>query len=468
MILPHMKKIAIILVLFVCLLVIIGIKYKEEVHDKRKPNETETTYDAKLQIGNLLLICNIAGGLGDVNWTINIAKELKRITTAQITYLFENKGVSEAATTAAEAHLRQRSEFTKGIQIISSVDELEPGEGNVYLRNDIYSPVIGTNTVEELLENKYDFVIYFHPTLTWEFQDLSQENKKFLMIDEYGAGGPNESKIFFKNYKEIYKGMISDSEGHINLNVSAKGFYNNLSEEKKRNFRVDYMENLEKLLDGPYYFNYYYVGSTARQPTRSEIIEYISSYIKSYKFKNNIEKVNITLLMNMKHISVNGEEARVKDDVFAYMTLFDVTVKIIFYERLSPEEFEYLLLNSEDIAGCTGDMSITQVLSSKRMIIYEISGLRKRAFYEELNAEWKKMVEEEGSKFIKSEINKDYYNNLPSFEDSLNYVIQPIIKVDGIKDLYMKFLERLENDSFQKWFKEELKNKLGETREEQV
>jgi hypothetical protein len=44
------------------------------------------------------------------------------------------------------------------------------------------------------------------------------------------------------------------------------------------------------------------------------------------------------------------------------------------------------LLKSEDIAGCTGDMSLTQILSSERMPIYQMLS-HKRNLYNALNNE---------------------------------------------------------------------------------
>lgn len=66
----------------------------------RNFNEEKTDHDSKIQIGNLLLICRVEGCLGYVNWIMNIAKELKRISTAQITYLFEKTRKN------SKAHLR--------------------------------------------------------------------------------------------------------------------------------------------------------------------------------------------------------------------------------------------------------------------------------------------------------------------------------------------------------------------------
>lgn len=36
----------------------------------------------------MLMICDIKKGLGDISWAINIAEELKRISTAKITCFF--------------------------------------------------------------------------------------------------------------------------------------------------------------------------------------------------------------------------------------------------------------------------------------------------------------------------------------------------------------------------------------------
>ena len=62
------------------------------------------------------------------------------------------------------------------------------------------------------------------------------------------------------------------------------------------------------------------------------------------------------------------------EDIVLVHSRLGLTVRLVEYGRLSAEEFEYLLLRSEEAVPCTGDMSFSQVVSSGRVFLYQMLG----------------------------------------------------------------------------------------------
>lgn len=127
-------------------------------------------------------------------------------------------------------------------------------------------------------------------------------------------------------------------------------------------------------------------------------------------------------------------------------------MKLIPYDHLSPEEFEYLLLKSDYIMGCTGDMSVTQALSSGRMIVYEIRQ-HKLGFYNFLNDRWKEAGNQPD--------NDDFSIPAICINNVDQYYMRKITPCSDMQEIHKDLLKRLRDDSFQKWFRAQLVSALG-------
>ena len=134
-------------------------------------------------------------------------------------------------------------------------------------------------------------------------------------------------------------------------------------------------------------------------------------------------------------------------------------MKLVLYDMLSPEMFEYFLLKSEDIAGCTGDMSLTQALSSGRVPIYQ-QLIHKTFLYKALNDEWKWATQDLGG-------DKDEYNNLPVIpRNNLDHHKYKFRRVERFHEAYARFIDNLKENSLQKWFWNELRERLSASKNE--
>lgn len=396
----------------------------------------------------------------------------------------------------AEEHLKKRSKFEE-LTVINSIDEVEAADGRGYYcrkqnEDGVESTIsIGTNELESFLD-RYKFIVFFHPfSNIREIHNLGRVlSERVIGVNEYGMDmNRNGSRIFFKDYKTIYKGMIDEEKGYMKLKVGAKEFRESLSEKKQMNFRLDYIEELEKKINGqPYFFAYYDVANDAPPfDIIARSLETTRFCMEAYALKEEAASVKPVLLSNIdlrkaaeSHIYYM-KYSRWLDDVipkgFAYSNDDEVEIsdlleqwkctidndsktagikfdgdkemKMVYYDSLSPEEFEYLFLKSEYVMGCTGDMSVTQALSPNRMIVYETLP-HKEPFYDSLNRKFKKAGSRSDADLGIPFIKNDYiHRKLPT-------------PPPNIQEIYKVFLEKLREDSFQKWFEVNLQQMLSD------
>lgn len=232
----------------------INLKEKQKAASNRQHASSDNKGGArKMEIGDVLIICTVEDGFGDIIWAINLANELKEISTAKVTYLFSS------VRPEVEKHLAERSEFSS-FKTVGSFDEVVAVENKSYLYKEevsdgTYVPLGSIENIElEAFLKKYELIVIFL-SITKSYI-VSNPPKGVVVVNEYGFGD-NMSKIFFKDYKAIYKGMIDEQNGYMKLKVSAEEFREHLPEKRKEGFRLDYIEELEGIINGrPYYFAY--------------------------------------------------------------------------------------------------------------------------------------------------------------------------------------------------------------------
>ena len=443
----------------------------------------------RVEIENALVICVIVGGLGDVNWAMGIGELLKEVSTAKVTYLFSE------GTRYTESYLQKRSNFSC-FEAISSVDEIGLGEDRAWWYggprkegdNTERNPCLTEEDIEKLLK-KCEVVVAFNLVLPGP-QSLVREAPGGMCIHEYGDNDDNGARIFFRDYRKAYRDVVEEKEGHIGLGVGAPDFRSRLPEKKRQEFRLDYIGELERRIGGgEYYFLYYDSGSIDMHFNIIEgLLDITCSCIDACRPDSEKGRV-IVLLSNIDprkcieklvffrkhgyiplHPVLEADDNRKVDEMLATrkcrvdekgetaeIEVGTSKVKMVMYKTLSPVEFEYLLLKSGRVAACTGDMSATQVLSSGRVIVYGTQP-HKEDFYAALNARWREVLGEDPS------LEPGTSSDLPVYEfDTCEYTNRPqFFSGKNAMAAYRRFLEGLQQDSFQTWFEQRLRALVGQ------
>lgn len=160
---------------------------------------------------------------------------------------------------------------------------------------------------------------------------------------------------------------------------------------------------------------------------------------KRYEEMNGDEKKAETVkILRGKYCITQGES---EWDLYLDIREIEVRVRLVYYSQLSPVEFEYALLRSERVAGCTGDMSLSQVLSSKRVLIYECLEHNKD-FLKDLILRWNRATGQRSRDARKT--------------FKIHQMIGYFEYYDGFWSDYKKFIEEVKEDSFQKWLYDEI------------
>ncbi|WUR03707.1 uncharacterized protein VNE69_06028 [Vairimorpha necatrix] len=122
----------------------------------------------------------------------------------------------------------------------------------------------------------------------------------------------------------------------------------------------------------------------------------------------------------------------------------DKIIQIKTYPVLSKYEFDFLLLKSEEIVGCTGDMSISETISSNRIFVYQTLS-HKLNFRRMLNKEWNEFYKEK----------KDFLLEI-MFDPALITKRKEIEDFKKFKNKMWNFYEHLKGNSFLRWLDEKL------------
>ncbi|KAI5187504.1 hypothetical protein NEHOM01_2227 [Nematocida homosporus] len=417
-----------------------------------------------------LVVVNIVGGLGDIGWAANIGRELKKATGIQPTYLF----VGSIAWETIE-HLNKRSDLGGAPEIIHDLSEVEPGQIGVYVC-ETAGPTMEDPDPKEIdaVGRKFDCIVLF--CLDWKALSAlngqsTNAEKKFIPVEEYGGSVEENShqriRIFFQDYKEKY-GLAVSEEDCVRLKLSADEFYNRLGEKAKKQFNLEYVKELEKKIGVGVPYNFVYYNLFARRNTFDNLVILLKrSLVRIAKLQGQNNKNSdkpITFLVNQLDLD---REAKLEEDpqkalaqahiTFGsdgvqqlYLAEINKTVRLVSYANLSPEAFEYFLLKSELVAGCTGDMSLTQVLSSKRIPVYEVLPHKQCLYTDGLNAPWIEALQE-----IDISVEKDL-EAFPGLEEDATKVSFSGMKVltpENVRQAYPIFHSKLLQNAFSPWFK---------------
>lgn len=390
--------------------------------------EPATPNQAIIHPANILILAKTLHGAGGSAWMIRLMNELKRIGTFNITCC-----VYEVSSHFKEFFINNGF-FEKGIQELNTINDIIPQAGVCFyeMKKDYNYTDEGTMEIDTIFLNvggSLDAIIDkgFQSIVTFnikanDFRGKIPDDKKHRIIDvtEY-ADDNKASEIFFIDYKENYKSNITDKDGCLTLNMDASTFRDNLAESQKVHFDLEHINDIEKSIgsSGKYYMAY---NAYQRETGSNVLCEYKNDKTKVLRqfFRNlhamldtvlltkisstDNDGVYATLLINMpNYYSIiqaeknsekqnnNTKETEVnladknpefvfthKIDKFEYVIdtpyIYSYNghkFRIIGYKSFKGKEFEYLLLKSEDILFCTGDMTLTEALSSGRVPLYE-------------------------------------------------------------------------------------------------
>ena len=410
-----------------------------------------------------MITSKIEKGFGDIDWAVNIGKLVAKIdSSAEITFFLYG---------LINHNLEKISERTIFSQIcpVNSLEKIIPSAGTCFVwdndgQENFHFDLQSANYFAEKFCNIVIFHDHYHYDL---FSDTKELEGKFTSIDEYGYL-PDQCNIFFQDFSTTYPDQVVNTNNPIRLTTSLQQFYQRLSQKQQQAFALEKMQNLEYLIgDSPYFFSY------AFQANSKTIIDSSVSFIKLFArtilncYKGNKE-ITILTTINWQtkarfHASEENPkykdsdpslsvqfELRVKELVKKFFLqtenenvvefkLGDAKIRVISYEFLSPEAFHYLLLKSEQITGCTGDMSITQVLSSNRLCFYELLG-HKKLFFNHLNQKWLEI-----QKDMKEQISLSFWES-----DCVFNAKCPL--PEQLEIILEKFLAVLRQNSFEEWF----------------
>lgn len=326
-----------------------------------------------------MIVCRIVAGLGEVGWILNIESEIKRIFNGKVTTVFWAKKGERY-----ENAMRFLERF-KEAEHIDDLEKLrESGVGRD--KTCIHSKDISNKEINGL-QKMYDVVITFMmPRASRSLIGGERLDKEVIDFTNYGnavkwgmyGGGV---KMFLKDYSKEYGSGVNENEGYAKVQELPYEFSKRVEGKQMGEFRSEHMRKL--IPSEPYYFTY--LAYTLWRPNdKMEILEYFCKELYEFVHSAGILKESgekksqggvktMTVLTNLdvgKYVGKGGVSAGESESI-AYMDVMNVRAKLVHYEELSPCEFEYALLRSERVVGCTGDMSMSQVLSSGRVPIYE-------------------------------------------------------------------------------------------------
>lgn len=428
----------------------------------------------RFNVGSVVVVCQIVAGLGEVGWGLSIADEVERISNGKATLVF--CGASESVV-----RFLSRVKKVEHIKSLKKLRDWDVEENTVY----VCSRNVSKMRVNAL-RKRYDLVITFH------IRRDEKLNKEIIDVMEYGNSWGGGAKMLFKNYGEEYEDGVRESEGYVRVCESPREFGERISRKGMGEFRKDYLGKL--IPSGPYHFTYFaYVSDSldgkmlilrffckqlhdfmrsagaakeeedregTLKPDKNTMTVLTNGDIRKW-VEDEVERRKVRLQNGRLMIGSEGEAevkkvvmeehmiAEEEDEFIIYLNTkeIDVRVKVVSYEQLSPSEFEYVLLKSERVVGCTGDISLSQVLSSGRVPIYECLE-HNRNFLTDLVRRWKEATDQTGSEvgFRIHQWEKlavGYFGYYPEFW----------------KD-YEKFIKALKEDSFQKWLYKRFKKRM--------
>ncbi|KAL0265834.1 UNVERIFIED_CONTAM: hypothetical protein PYX00_011552 [Menopon gallinae] len=160
-----------------------------------------------------------------------------------------------------------------------------------------------------------------------------------------------------------------------------------------------------------------------------------------------LEETKRRIMTNLEFVDVDfdqgtvwltGKGSQMKGPVF----------EVVSYVQVTEPGFEYLLLRSGEIAGCTGDMSVSQVLSTGRVMAYQCLS-HKEKFIDRLAEVWKDVNGHESTSFrILYSLTSESINRIGRLPEKFDAGL--------FREQYRAFLARLRQDDFRKKLKEDV------------
>lgn len=200
--------------------------------------------DGRLKVGSAVIVCNIIAGLGDVNWALNIAKEVEEISNGRVTVVFYG----------AYKHAVEFLSRIREVEYIENLEEECGGGDKAYIcTSDI------SNREINKLQEKYELVITFHVFRGTPFLKEEMLSRKVIDVLEYENSWRGGAKMFLKDYNELYGEAVDATEGYAKVCVKPcvkpSEFKKRLGKKERKGFKEDYL--FQMIPSEPYYFAYF-------------------------------------------------------------------------------------------------------------------------------------------------------------------------------------------------------------------
>jgi hypothetical protein len=321
----------------------------------------------------VLIIIKIEAGLGDVNWGVRLLENLQE--TYKTTLMFVN------CMKKQNSYLKKQRKYK--IEQVKLTDLLSKPNRILILNSNLIS-----NKGIEKLTPIFDKVLNFH---------IDKSNllihPNVINFDEYGKNS-EELRILFRDFSKVYTKGLYLSNGILKIDLTPlefKKFYDLNDEEfnlekmtllSKSRFYFSYFANLsliheiltffyflKKLMKFSKYDEFTVVTNfDFSKLVSNELYEAVESLLKEekskYGFSDNYYKFYYIKQIGKFKLRLNGQKQ-------LEIKLKHKTVYISSYTMLHKFEYDFLLLKSEEIIGCTGDMSISEGISTNRIFIYQ-------------------------------------------------------------------------------------------------
>lgn len=392
------------------------------------------------ELKTVLIIIKIEAGLGDVNWGINLIENLQE--TYNTTLMFVN--CMKRQNIFLKSQRKYEIKEVKLTDVFNSPNKILILDSNVINNKEI-----------EKLTSKFDKILNFH---------IDKSNllihPNIINFDEYGKYS-DELRILFRDFFKVYTKGLYLSNGILKINLSPLEFkeYYNLTDEE---FNLEKMTLLSK---SKFYFSYFANLSLIHETlTFFYFLKNLTNISKYDKFTiltnfdfsrlviNEIYKDIETLLKEEKlncgfsdnyykyyYIKQMGEfKLRKNDHNQLEIRLEHKTICILSYTMLNKFEYDFLLLKSEEVIGCTGDISISEGISTNRLFLYQTLS-HKLNFRNILNSLFNDYTRYKNSLLLLM-FDPCFLNNLTDLEnfeeikrDWREFVISHLMKTDFMK-----------------------------------
>lgn len=391
-----------------------------------------------------LIFTYIDKGLGDFYWTINIYREILDIR--------RDSPVCIVACVNQNAQIDAvRKEHTNfAFRDVDSMDDvvLERDVFYVLKERSIRADQAAFGKINALAKTAGTCICFDTCSDFFGFLDAV---KCFEYDYKYSA-------ILFRDYSNIP--LVN---GYRKTDLSPADYRNTLPACMQERFDVEKIARL--VPDHEYTFCYFYAKPSTLEHPLSHLVMIVSEMMRldgrSGKKVTVLSNFDVNRLLQRETLEnasgASETPEKIKEMVRCNLSFFGVDVdfdqgtmwlkkggpvfQLVCYGQVTEPEFEYLLLRSGEIAGCTGDMSVSQVLSTGRIMVYQCLG-HKEAFVYRLEEVWKSVNGHQNRSFTMFYASSSNSNNRKGLPKEFDTTL--------LREQYRAFLARIKENDFRK------------------